>query len=138
MIERNQHSLQLENWQRLSPLSVIFFIGKLIARIFKDALSALAPLAVIVFNSDNKLWMTVSVSGAVVTVVVVGSLLQYWFFKFRRDGNRILVNDGVFKKNHRVIQFDRIQNVNVLQPLYFKPFDLVTLQIKYCFKKAMR
>lgn len=136
MIERNQHSLQLENWQRLSPLSVIFFIGKLIARIFKDALSALAPLAVIVFNSDNKLWMTVSVSGAVVTVVVVGSLLQYWFFKFRRDGNRILVNDGVFKKNHRVIQFDRIQNVNVLQPLYFKPFDLVTLQIETAGSKS--
>ncbi len=70
------------------------------------------------------------VGGAVVASIIIGSFLQYWFFKFKREGEKILINDGVLKKNYRVIQFDRIQNINILQPLYFKPFELVTLQIE--------
>ena len=119
-----------KNWQRLSPLSVIFFIGKFVTRLLKDALPSLAPLAVVIFSSDNKAWLTLSIAAGIVALVIIGSILQYWFFKFRQESNKILINDGVFKKNHRVIQFDRIQNINILQPIYFKPFELVTLQIE--------
>jgi len=111
-------------------MSVIFFIGKIITRLLKDALPSLAPLAVVIFSSDNKAWLTLSIAIGIVALVVIGSFLQYWFFKFKRENNKILINDGVFKKNHRIIQFDRIQNINILQPIYFKPFELVTLQIE--------
>ena len=121
---------QSQIWQRLSPLSVMFFVGKVIARILKDALPSMAPLAVIIFSSDNKAWVTSGIVISIIAVVIIGSFLQYWFFKFKQEGHKILINDGVFKKNHRVIQFDRIQNINILQPLYFKPFQLVTLQIE--------
>ena len=125
-----QHSRHLEIWQRLSPLSVIFFVGKIVSHIIKDALPGLAPIAVLIINSDNKLWMMIAIGGTLLAAVLIGSFLQYWFFKFKRESDKILINDGVFKKNHRVIQFDRIQNINLLQPLYFKAFDLVTLQIE--------
>jgi len=121
---------QLDDWQRLSPLSILFFIGKIIGAILKDGIAALAPLGIVIFSSDNKLWLTLSIIGVALTFILISSFLQYWFFKFKRDGNKVLINDGVFKKNHRVIQFDRIQNINILQPIYFKPFNLVTLQIE--------
>ncbi len=121
---------ELQTWQRLSPMSVVFFIGKLITHLVKDLLPAMAPLIIIIFNSENKLWITTIILISVITLILVGSFLQYWFFKFKQEDNKVLINDGVFKKNHRVIQFDRIQNINILQPLYFKPFDLVTLQIE--------
>jgi len=121
---------QLDDWQRLSPLSILFFIGKIIGAILKDGVTALAPLGIVIFSSDNKLWLTLSIVAAFLAFILISSLLQYWFFKFKRDGNKVLINDGVFKKNHRVIQFDRIQNINILQPLYFKPFNLFTLQIE--------
>ena len=121
---------QLEDWQRLSPLSILFFIGKNIGAILKEGIATLAPLGIVIFSSDNKIWLALSIIGVALAFTLVSSFLQFWFFKFKRDGNKVLINDGVFKKNHRVIQFDRIQNINILQPLYFKPFNLVTLQIE--------
>lgn len=117
-------------WQRLSFLSVIFFIGKTITHFFKDALPGMAPLLVIAFSSDDKTWAITLIAIAAVGLTLISSFLQFWFFQFKIDKNRVLINDGVFKKNHRIIQFDRIQNINVLQPIYFKPFSLVTLQIE--------
>jgi len=121
---------QSQIWQRLSPLSVMFFVGKIVARLLKEALPSLAPLAVIIFSSDNKAWLTTTIAIGIIALIIIGSFLQFWFFKFKQEGHKMLINDGVFKKNHRVIQFDRIQNINILQPLYFKPFRLVTLQIE--------
>jgi putative membrane protein len=118
------------DWHRLSVLSVIFFIGKTITHLVKDALPAMAPLLVIAFTSDNKIWVMSLIAIGAVTLTLISSFLQFWFFQFKVEKNRVLINDGVFKKNHRIIQFDRIQNINVLQPLYFRPFELVTLQIE--------
>jgi len=117
-------------WQRLSPMSIIFFIGKFIAHLLKDALPSLAPIAIVIFNSDNKLWITGLIGIGFIGLILINAFLQFWFFKFKIEGQKVLINDGVFKKNHRMIQFDRIQNINVLQPLYFKPFQLVNLQIE--------
>jgi putative membrane protein len=126
----NNNQQPLDEWQRLSALSILFFIGKVVGRILKDAIPSLAPLAIVIFNSDNKTWMLALIGLGVISLVLISSFLQFWFFKFKQLNNKILINDGVFKKNHRVIQFDRIQNINILQPLYFKPFNLVTLQIE--------
>lgn len=119
-----------QDWQRLSPMSIVFFIGKFITHLIKDSLPSLAPVAIVIFNSENKLWISSLIAVGVVLLLLGGSFLQYWYFKFKIEGQKLLVNDGVFKKNHRIIQFDRIQNINILQPLYFKPFQLVNLQVE--------
>ncbi len=126
----NNTHLNEEGWYRLSMLSVVFFIGKTVTKILKDALPGMAPLFVIAFSSDDKTTMTALIVLGVVTLTLVNAVLQFWFFKYKVEKNRVLINDGVFKKNHRIIQFDRIQNINILQPFYFKPFRLVTLQIE--------
>lgn len=120
----------LNHWQRLSPLSVMFFIGKSMLRLIKDALPTFAPMLVIVLASDKKLTMTLALGAGLALLIIGGAILQFWFFKFRQQHDQVLINDGVFKKNHRVIRFDRVQNVNILTPVYFRPFGLVTLQIE--------
>ena len=129
-LEPVDNSLLMANWQRLSPLSVIFFIGKLISKVIKDMLPSLAPLGIIIFSSDNKSLIIMLVAIGAISLILLSSFLQYWFFKYKQEGDKILINDGVFKKNKRVITFDRIQNINILQPIYFKLFNLVTLQIQ--------
>jgi len=128
--ETSDDSLTITEWQRLSPLSVIFFIGKLLTKIVKDMLPSLAPLGIIIFTSDNKSFILMLVAIGASSLILLSSFLQYWFFKYKQEGNKVLINDGVFKKNKRVIAFDRIQNINILQPIYFKFFNLVTLQIE--------
>ncbi|MBE9548661.1 MAG: PH domain-containing protein [Proteobacteria bacterium] len=123
-------SKHLDHWQRLSPLSVIFFIGKFLVRLIKDGLSTFAPLLIIILASSNKLIMMAVLGAGLLTLMLGGSVLQFWFFKFRQHDDQILINDGVFQKNHRVIRFERVQNINLLSPIYFRPFGLVTLQVE--------
>ncbi|MCF6226915.1 MAG: PH domain-containing protein [Xanthomonadales bacterium] len=120
----------LNHWQRLSPFSVVFFIGKTLIRLLKDALPTFAPMLVIVFASNNKLTVTFALIIGLSLLIIGSAILQFWFFKYRRQDDKILINDGVFKKNHRVIHFDRVQNVNILTPVYFRPFGLVVLKIE--------
>ncbi len=126
----SKETLTITEWQRLSPLSVIFFISKLLTKIVKDMLPSLAPLGVILFTSDNKPFILMLMAIGASSLILVSSFLQFWFFKYKQAGDKVLINDGVFKKNKRVITFDRIQNINILQPIYFKFFNLVTLQIQ--------
>lgn len=119
-----------EEWHHLSPVSVIFFIGKTIGTFLKDAAAGLAPLAVIIINADEKGSMAMMLGGGLLTLIVVVSFLQFWFFKFKTHSDKILINEGVFKKKHRSINFDRVQNINIVEPFYFKWFSLVTLQVE--------
>ncbi|WP_196138206.1 PH domain-containing protein [Aliikangiella sp. G2MR2-5] len=119
-----------EQWSRLSPISVLFFLGKSISSILKDALPGLAPLGVLIFNSENKTWVVGLVIAGIVLLTIVSAVLQYLFFKYRLQEDKILINDGVFKKRQRTLEHDRIQNVNIIQPVYFKIFDLVTLNLE--------
>ncbi len=120
----------LTDWQRLSLFSVIFFIGKTLISLFKQALSTFAPMLLIVLASNKKLTVILLLIAGLSLLIIGNAILQFWFFKFRREGEKILINDGIFKKNHRVINFDRVQNINILTPIYFRPFGLVILKIE--------
>lgn len=117
-------------WQRLSPFSIIFFLGKVLSRLAKDALPGLAPLIVLVANSDDKVWLTGLILTSLAALLILSSVMQYLFFRFNLTDDKLLIKEGVFKKQHRSISFERIQNVNILEPFYFRPFNLVTLQLE--------
>ncbi|TQV77111.1 PH domain-containing protein [Aliikangiella marina] len=125
-----EDSIDDQQWHHLSPVSVIFFIGKTIGHFLKDAAAGLAPLAVIIFNSEEKGTMSLLLGGGLLALLLIVSLLQFWFFKFKTHQDKILINEGVFKKQHRTINFDRVQNINIVEPFYFKWFSLVTLQVE--------
>ncbi len=123
-------SATTEKWLRLSPLSVIFFLGRFVKHLLSDALPALAPMGIVLINSDNKINSLIMLVAAVAAISVINSFLQYWFFKFRLKPEEFIIHQGVFKKQHRVINFDRIQNINIQQPIYYRPFKLVALSIE--------
>ncbi|TQV84452.1 PH domain-containing protein [Aliikangiella coralliicola] len=123
-------------WHRLSPISVLFFLGKVVSRLLKDALPGLAPLAVVIFNSDDKAWLTSLIVVGVLGLIITSAILQYLFFQFQIQADKVLINEGVLKRNHRILSFERIQNINIIQPAYFRPFSLVTLQLETAGSKS--
>ncbi|MET1253742.1 PH domain-containing protein [Aliikangiella maris] len=124
----NQQLIEAQ-WYRLSPLSICFFVFKFSRQLFKDALPALVPLFAVVV-SGNSSTSVLSIAGALLVILIgLFAILQYWFFKYSIQGERILVHEGVLKKYRHNIHCERIQNINVLQPFYFKFFKLVILNL---------
>ena len=106
-------------WSRTSPLAVLFFLGKLLRDIAKNAWQSLAPLAV-VFATRGDLVEKLKIVGVVAgLLIIVGSVLRYWFFRYRLENDSILIREGVVKKKQLDIKYDRIQGINCL--LYTSP-----------------
>lgn len=118
-----------KRWRRTSPLAAIFYLGKIYKAIAQNAVQSLAPLAAVFFASKGDLVgriTLVAVTFIVVTVTV--AFLRFWFFRYRIEGNSILIRDGILKKTQLDIKFDRIQAINTQQNIVFRQFDLVTVK----------
>jgi putative membrane protein len=119
-----------KRWQRTSPLAAIFYIGRIVEVLIKNAAQSLAPLAVVIFSLEGNLFIRIALAVAFFAVViVVGAILQYLFFRYRITDRSILIREGVFKKKQLDIKFDRIQAINTQQNIIYRYFGLVTVTL---------
>ncbi|MDJ0940514.1 MAG: PH domain-containing protein [Woeseiaceae bacterium] len=116
-------------WQRASPLAVVFFIGRIVQAIVKNAVQSLAPLAafLVAYRGDVKSMITIIATVATVALIV-SAVLRYWFFRFRIEDEQIRIREGVVRKKQLDIKFDRIQGVNTEQNFIFRIFNLFTVR----------
>ncbi len=115
-------------WQRTSPFAVLFFFGKVIRLIMKNAWQSLAPLLAIAVARQGDLVETATIAAVALSVFVGGAaVLRYWFFRFQLNPDAILIRQGVIKKSQLNIRFDRIQGINTEQNIVFRKFGLVTM-----------
>ena len=115
-------------WRRTSPLAVLFFFGKVLGALAKNATQVIAPMAAffVAFPGDTKTKILLAVAGFIV-ITSITSLLRYWFFRFQIGDDAILVREGVINKKQLDIKFSRIQGINTEQSFIFRWFDLVTI-----------
>ncbi|TGE83801.1 stress protein [Pseudoalteromonas sp. KS88] len=116
-----------QQWQRVSPWALVYFVLHFAFRFIKDGIFNLLPIAVLfVTQVQNKLFWGQVAAVVAVTALLIYSVAYYINFRFCiTDEHDILLNKGVFKKERLTLSFLRVQNVNVAEPFYFKPLGLV-------------
>lgn len=117
------------DWQRTSPLAILFFFSKLIRAIVKNGWQGLAPLAALLLAYKGDLAEKVAIAGfgfAVVTSLI--ALLNYWFFRFQLTEDSIRIRQGILKRQQLDIKFDRVQGINTTQNIVFRVLGLVVIQ----------
>jgi putative membrane protein len=115
-------------WQRTSPFAVIFFFGKLLKAITKNAWQSLVPLVALIYASEGDLVTKIAFGVTAFFVISISfSVLNYWFFRFQLNDDAILIRHGVIRKKQLDINFDRIQGINTQQNVVFRFFKLVTV-----------
>jgi len=115
------------HWQKVSPWALLYFVVYFSVRFVKDGLLNLLPMLVVfVTQVENKLFWAQVAGGAAFISLLVYSFLYYLNFRFCiSDDHEILLNKGVFKKERLTLKFGRVQNVNIAEPFYFTPVNLV-------------
>jgi len=117
-------------WHRVSIISVIHFFISRTLRIIKELGFNAGPilLAGYVAVDDRSFWF--SIFGLVIfALLLVDTLITYFTFRFQVTDNQIIVKQGFFTREVLDLKFDRIQNVNISVPWYFKPFKLVNCML---------
>lgn len=119
------------DWQRVSPLALIYFALDLGRKIVDQGVNLL-PLLVGIWAGGELVrhyaWhygLPLALGGIVLAVV-----LRYWFFRYRVDGDRIHLRSGVFKRKRLTLEFERVQQADVALPFYFRPFGLASLGLE--------
>lgn len=114
-------------WQKVSAWALLYFVVHFSVRFVKDGLLNLLPMLVVfVTQVENKLFWAQVAGGIALISLLIYSFLYYLNFKFCiSSDNEILLNKGVFKKERLTLKFGRVQNVNIAEPFYFTPVNLV-------------
>jgi putative membrane protein len=117
-----------QTWRRTSPVAILFFIGKSLRLIAKNAWQSAAPLIALLVATQGDLVTRLTLVGIAFAVFIAGSaLLSYWFFRFQISGDSILIRQGVINKKQLDIKFNRIQGINTQQNPVYRALGLVTV-----------
>lgn len=83
-------------------------------------MQSLAPVAAFVVAFEGSPTRNLLIAMVALTALaLVSAVLRYWFFRYRIDGDSILIRDGVLNRKQLDLGFDRIQAVNTrANPLY--------------------
>ena len=99
------------DWQRLHPATLALAVAELGPR----SLQFLPAVAALGFTG-NWIWIVPSI-----LAFALISLLAAWFqwlrFRFLVGDDEVVIESGVFSRQHRTIPFDRIQDVSIEQGL---------------------
>jgi putative membrane protein len=126
---RQVAELQNGEWNKLSPISIIYFTVRSIVDL-ANTFFYLIPVLALNFNKikEQPLIIVVVASCILVFFIIMG-VLNYWFYRFRVGSDRIEIKQGVFKKSHIDLPFERIQNVKLSQPLYYRINDYSCIEL---------
>jgi uncharacterized membrane protein YdbT with pleckstrin-like domain len=113
-------------WHRSSPVSIIYHL----LDVFKMMANAWPALAGIAFVERSREQLLIYGLPSLVVVLILLAVLNYWFFQFSFDEDKIQIRSGVISRKRLTLNFDRVQEANLQQSLYFRPFDLWTVGLE--------
>lgn len=115
-------------WQRPTVITIAFFIFrqlKLLVSNFSNFIPMLSAFVVTGISLQSLLLISL----AYVLVVIVGAVLSYRYFAFAVGGDALHVRSGVFNRHQLTLKFERIQQAEIKQPWYFRPFQLTIIGV---------
>ncbi len=121
----------LSGWQRLSPWAVGLLMvsagTSLVRQHMPLLLGAGAGLAMV-----ERVGLRELALGGVLLLLVAGlvSLLYYRRFRFRLDGDVLIVQKGLFEHREFKVAARHVQHVALHQPAYMRPFGLVLWEVE--------
>lgn len=113
-------SQPLGNWQRVHPIALIYFAVQFLKGLVSQ-LFVLVPVFIGLRSAldSNPAAITGIIVGAS-TLMVVYAIAAYFAFKFRVNQDSVEIHKGVFKRLKLNLPFDKIQDVKLEQPIYFR------------------
>lgn len=125
-----EDAIEEQVWHRLSPWSMVFFLGRGLRLLLDNALYMIAPAGAALYNQGLTGLFFVSLGLVVLFMgLLVSAFIRYRRFRFRFGSDRLEVRQGLIKRSHTDLHYRRVQNLSVERPWYFRPLGLVTLKV---------
>lgn len=118
--------MKVSDWHRVSPISVLYFFISNINKAFN-----LWPILAGAFAVPATREWIFELGLAGFGLAILGlSIINFWFFKFHYDDEKIQIRRGLIFKKNLTLYFERVQEANLEQAFYFRPFGLWALKLE--------
>lgn len=122
----NSHSFN--EFCRQSPKGIIINYGVLLYKLLKS-FWVLIPI----FFSKNigdKIGYIFLVVGGLILLLLLIAIVQFFYFKFKIEGDQFILNKGMVFKKRTAIPIERIQSVNFKQNLIHQLMNITQVEIQ--------
>jgi len=128
-VQVNDDLQNTKDWQRISPIAILYFLVKFITGLLSNILVLLPALYIGYdnFMAHPHLWAPIAFG--ILAVVIISTFLSFYFFQYRLYQDHIEIRSGVISKKYVNLPFAKIQNVKLEQPVYYRPFGYTCLQL---------
>lgn len=116
------------HWQRPTAITIAFFIFRQL-KLLVSNFSNFIPMLSVFFVTGISLQSALLIGFAYLLVVIVAAVLSYRYFAFAIGDDALHVRSGIFNRQQLTLKFARIQQAEVKQPWYFRPFQLTILGV---------
>lgn len=114
-------------WRRVSPIAIVYFLFDSL----RQAIGLWPALVPVLAGGEQfrALFWTYGLPG-LLAVFITAVLLHFWFFRYRVEADRIHVHSGILSRKRLTLYFERVQQADIAEPFYFRPFELATLGLE--------
>ncbi|MCG9695756.1 PH domain-containing protein [Shewanella sp. Isolate11] len=122
-------SKRFTDWVSLSPWSIISFSLHSLKSLFSNGY-ALIPVVYTGWQKGfSSPWVILVAIGVVLAILSFG-IIQWSQYRYRLSQGKLGINQGLFFKHAHEIPLNKIQNVRLEQPFYFRPLNLYSLVVE--------
>lgn len=121
VIDDTLATMQTQEWSRVSPLAILYFFAKTIYVLVNSVLIYSIPAFAASYSTikEHPIYLLMAVV-ALLSTILLYSIGKYWFYYYKFTDDRVEIKQGIFKKSHLDLPFSKIQNVKIVQPIYYR------------------
>lgn len=117
-------------WQKTAAITIVFFIAREIKRLVTNFSNFVPLLALGVVGGKNMAdWVPWAIGGGYLVGTVVVAILHWHYYRFQWDDATIRIRSGIVNKEHLTLKFERIQQAELKQAWYLRPFGRTILAV---------
>ncbi len=115
----------MSNPKRLHPAAMIFSVIHSI----KTSIFSLLPIVILAIGEAKWIYVVIA-AGALVTIIIISSILSWLRYTYQLEEDQIRIEQGVLIRKKRTISKHRIQSIDLSQNIIHRIFGLTKVQIE--------
>ncbi len=114
-------------WHRVSAIAILYFVEKFIVGLVNNIFYMIPMFIALWDEIKANPWIAVGIFAVIIGLIATFAVLSYVFFRYRLAEGTVEVKSGIFFKKHVNLPFNRIQNVKLEQPFYYRMFKFAAM-----------
>ncbi|MGQ4277413.1 PH domain-containing protein [Pseudidiomarina sp. E22-M8] len=116
-------------WQRTPLITIAFFLLKQLKQLVTNITNLIPVFAAIFVAGKNSTWIILALAAGYILYIIISAVLTQRFFLYAIAEDAVHLRTGILNRKHLTLKYERIQQAEIHQVWYFRPFKLTILGV---------